>query len=490
MNAATARERLTTLWPWLRWPLILSACVLCAAFVWQRDLGFSASANDWLAGLAGSGGPTHAVFGRLLRRMALFWGATDLGGWVIHTQLVAGILQLVLLVTVGRLAGLGDCAIALPLAMVALPSGRSGLATVGVENVLGTLTLITCVGVGGMQRFPRFSAVLLGGTWFATALAHPMGLAALPILLVVAGLFPRPNQPKPATEAWAARPIWLPWTAAVVLCVALLVITLPDERIKTFWDETIRLLRSTAAAPATGPMGDVWLVGPVISTLLSLPMAAAALGVSGAVSAWSRKPSEPIAMIAAFAAGWLVAVAAVGRPTAAPFDVTVVVTPLLTVLAVDAMLTLARALGRGRTGRVTAAALVAGALLATGLEEIGRAPDDPRGALARATGWLDDPSADRPARLGGADMAVLTQHEQTTSILPAHRGGDPLARRLVKLKLLPQNRVFVRPFAARAVLLHMPPTDPISEAWARGHQPLDCDAGQRACLFAIKPVNK
>jgi hypothetical protein len=478
-------------WRWLRWPTTVSVCVVTAALVWQQQLSFSASANDALAGFAGLPSPPHGMIGRALRGLGKLLAPGDLGGLIIHLQLVFAALLLLLMVTVGRLVGLADKALALPLLLVLLPSGRDALGTVGIETVLSLLTLALCIGICGMERFPRLAALLVGGCLYTTAIAHPMGGPALIALIIVAGMWPRPRGPRPATVTFAARPIWLPWLAAVSLCGALLLLSLPDDRIKALWDTTIELLRTTTAGPAAGGVGDWPLVGPLFVISLSLPLPVLLLAAVGAVRALKSEACQPAAVLAALLCAWLLTACVVGTPSAGPLDLATVVAPLATILAGRELWSACQRLWPlGNAGRAACVALLVASIATIVLEDLGNPRDDPRNGAARIGQLVKDHNADRPARIDAADIALLRAHPETTAILPSNRGGNALARRLAKLGIVPGEGTYVRPFAARLVLVHMPAKDPISHAWASLRAPVDCDAGNRSCLYRVKPRDK
>ena len=468
----------------LRWPLIVLACAAGAVLSWQLSFGFSASANEWLTSLAGAGAPPHGMFGRVLRRLAKLLGAGDLGAFAVWAQLFMAFAHLLLLTTIGRLLGLESRALLAPALLVATNSGRQVLATFGAESVVSMLTLGTCAATWHLARLPQLAGLVLGGLWFALAVSHPTASVALPAILVTCGMFPRPKSPRPATEAWAARPIWLPWLGAAALCGGLLLVTLPGDRIKAWWEAIIALLRATEAAPEAGGIGDLPVVGPVAIALLVLPAPALLLACAGCWNAWRRGAQQPAALLAALVAAWLVSGAVMGRPSAGPFSIGLAIAPALAVLAAETLDRWARAAaGAGPGGRAAAIALVIAALLSSAID-VREHPSDLRNAIAVA-GLVDDPSADTPARIDSHDIAVLRAHSGTTAVLPSFRGGNPLARRLVKLRVLPEGNVHVRPFAASQLLLHVPAADPISAAWATDHPRIDCDATERSCLYRL-----
>ena len=484
MTAGTAAS-LPAWWRWLRWPVAVAACGAVAGLCWQHTFGFSASANDWLAALGGTGGAAYGVIGKSMRGVALRIGVSDLGAAAAWMQLGLATLHLILLVAVGRLVGLGERAFALPLLALATGGMRDGLATFGPELLLGTFSLATCVAVSGFERFPRLSAVLLGAICYAVALAHPIGFVALPALLVVAGMLPRPALPAPAVQALAARPVWLPWVAAVTLCVGLLLLTLPGDRIKEFWDATMRMLRVTTAAPRAGGIADLPLIGGPVAVLIQLPMPLVIVGAVGGWRALRRRGHTPIAVVAGLLAGWLVVVAAVDRPLPAPLAMAHIVAPLMLLLAATELSLWQRLLSSAAAPRPLQALLVLSFLVACAADS-GAGPGDRRSAVAVHSSWQTDPSAGRPARIDAATISVLRPHIDTTSILPASEGGNALARRLTKLRVLPEGAVYVRPFAAKQVLVREPFDNPLSVAWATGRHRIDCDATGTACLYRLK----
>lgn len=137
--SADTTSRALRVWAWLRWPTIVSVAVLLAAVTWQQQLSFSASANETLGGLAGLGSTPHGMIGRALRGLGKLTFGGELGAFVIYAQLLLGAVLLLSVVAIGRLVGLGDKALLLPLLVVMLPTGREAVATVSIETLLSCL---------------------------------------------------------------------------------------------------------------------------------------------------------------------------------------------------------------------------------------------------------------------------------------------------------------------------------------------------------------
>jgi len=476
-----------SVWRWLQWPAAAALVGLVTLFTWLVGGSISASAGDWIAGMHPTGTMPHAVVGRILRALGTRAGVEGPMQLMTAVQLVNAALQAALILAVGRLCRLGRAAWIAPVLVLGWAGGRAAIGWFAVESIYATASLALCVAALALQQAPRAMAAMAAMALFVVAIGHPMGMPATAVLVVVLAVWPRPGVDHDGAQVVPIRPIWLAWGGAVLLFGALVLIAFPGDRIKVLWDSGIHALRRPAATPIRGGLADLPLFGAAIAVLARVPLPVLLLAVAAGGRALMRERAAPLAVPAAHAGAWLVVAMVAGGPTGRPFDVLLPCAPLLTVLAVaEGRRWLNTVWGPGRGRPAGALALLLAIILASAADDLAGGSADPRSTVARYARVLDDPTADLPAALSTADLSLISAHPVRTAVLPAHRDGNDLARRLHAVGLIAKPASFHLPFGAEQLLLHLPARDPLQRAWLRGRQPIRCAADGRRCLYAME----
>lgn len=471
------------------WVLAAASVALIAgvAALSQRlGLTLSASATDWIAGMHPGVSAPHAAVGRVLRTVAQRLGATDPLDVFAAAQLINATVQIALVHLVARLAGLGRAAWLAPIMLVGWAGARSALGSFSVESLYATASLALCASSLLMATAARAAAMLAGSALYALAIGHPVGLLGAALWIVALAIWPRPGVRHEGLQVVPVRAIWLPWIAGVALFLGLLAVSLPRDRLVALWDVSMADLRRPLAAPMRGGLGDMPLVGAAIAMLGRVPLPVLLLATAAAGRALFRERAARLASVAAAVAVWLIVEMVAGSPHAKPFDSLVCAAPLLTLLAVaEARRWLMTVWGTGVARPAAAVAMLVALMFASAADDLAGSPGDPRSAFARFARLVDDPTAGAPATLTAGDVALLAAHPARTAILPAHRGGNDLGRRLRDVGVFAAKVDFADAYAADHVLLHLPARDPVQAAWQRLGRRRDCTADGRRCLFAV-----
>lgn len=490
---------------WLR-PLVTRAivellCLLAASLVvallLAPGLQIAASAAPALQGLVGTGSAAaDGAWPVLLRRIlallpagvraeplwALQWLQTAIGG--------AG------LYLVGRLAwSLGKAWTAVPALLLALlwPASRQALLNWSAESVLAVAALAAAWAAVGQARAPRRAALGLGTAVALTAAVHPLGLLAGLLLLLGAMLLPLEPPPRMAGGGLAEtvdRPDfptgarWLPWLAAALWAVGLLLALLSPAGIKAWGSGQFALLRRPEDALVLGGAANLPLLGAWVALVAQTPLALLWLALGPLQHGLGRYGrASPLAGLAVVAFAWLLVLAIAGAPLTGALDGLIVLAPLLCVLAgVGFSWRFKGLLHLGHRGGV-AVWLVSAALLLGA--DLWLASADRRTLIGRIPGLLNSAEVLRGAVLGPADLALLQRFGEPTAILPGQRGGNDLGNALKPLVKSVEQGQFVAGHVARLALLPEPPSHPVDRALADHGTRLGCTADLRHCLVRI-----
>ncbi|GEM_PF-2922584 len=476
--------------PWLQWsnPLVPAAFVIWVAWMLQDAFAFSASANDTLAALTHTALPAHGGPGRAIRGVArtVFKGDLLLViGWY---QFALGIVGGGLLVLASYGAGLrGRWLCFAPILAMVWVGHRDALAVFSAESVLGVATLAICVSAQQLERLPRVAGLVGGGALFVIIATHAVGLVAWPLLIVVLAVWPRPAG-NPERQDIPVRPIWWGWLAAVLISLALVAVLFAGERLQLLWETVINGLRKPAATPLAGGLGDLPLLGGMVTVLAAVPLPVLAVATVSAGRLLGPDRRKGGSVLAAAIIAWLIVAMIATRPAPAPIAIVHIIAPMLSLLAViELRAWMQRLEAISRNGVLASIALLIAFLVVTVVDDHGPRLEDPRNLVTRVGHLVTDPTADRPALITTADTALLRAHPEATVVLPAHRGGNTLAQLLAKLDLAPKKVSYDRAYASRMVLIHEPARDPIQRTWRGDKRPLDCTTNGSGCLYRLWP---
>ena len=447
-------------WPaWLLAALPWLALGLVVALVALQPPAYSSSALPLLSGMM----PEPPIWGVLMRPWA---GGADIASSLWWARSLLGVAVVALGVATVHDRSRGWVGALLALLLWLWPPARAALVVIGTEAWLALATISVVWAASALEARPR-SAAAVGGLGLATmALAHPLGLCASPLFVVVLAMRPQGDDHRWPAQATAARPIWLAWLAAVLVAVAIVRVALPDATFLEWWKGMIDAIRAPLPPVAYAP--DCWpLLGPLSGLAARTPPLLLLLALFAAFDGRHRRDAS--APLAWALMAWLTVVAVAGRPLPRALDPLVVVAPLLVALATLAIRNLLAALRPASRcpGLLLASALVAG-IAAEGTSLVA---GDARTSLGQLASMVEDVDLDLPVVLDASALGLLEALPGDVDIWPGRREGNSLASALIRLELL-QGTVRTCPASSCGrVLLRTPASGRIDRAWSSLTEP-------------------
>lgn len=471
--------------------LALSAAV--ASFVLRPGATLGAASVEWLTA-AGKDLPAAQLGAgpALWRWLAQRTGMAPLALLTAGQTFVAALTLACSAALALRLAG-WLAAAATAVVLVLWPLGQSAVFAVDPGSWLALSAVGSALAALWWVDRPLLAILTATTAWTLGISAHPIGWLAVPLFALSAAVLPaqvapdlvpgmseRPDIP--------ARPVLLPWLAALCLTFGLLSWGLGTGGISTAAKAAFAVLRAPAAEPQIGWLASLPVLGPLTLVLAQLPVALILLVVPVVRLSLGSGRSLPGAAPAGIVAAWLgcaiFADLPIPGPALSPLTPLVPLIAALAAAAATVWLRAAWANGGMRGGlRVTA---LAGAALASLYLEWQLQVRDGRALLGHLPGVLHTPESVLPAQVTAADRALLTSYPMPAGILPSYRGGGPLMD-AVKWHVPALAKVgYGAPFTGSAVLLPEPPHHPVDRAFARIGERLACSTTGRTCLYRLR----
>ncbi len=454
----------------------------------RNEPSISTTAGPWLTALGHPATADDAPFSGILRFFAAHLGNSAHSAVGVWQWLWAGTLLLMLWHLLQHLRNWLTAAVALA-ALVAWPTSRELLTTFGSEIVLITGSCALALAALHLQDRPIW-AVLVGGTGLGVlAMAHPIGpFVALPLLLVPLLLPAQPaanDQENGDLQGFAARPVWLPWLALVLVALAVMSRVAGKDALKQWLAGALTVLRAPVSGLQMGWASSLPLLGPLVALAAQIPISLL-LPASGALARGARQRSQGLAPLAGTVLAWLVVLAFAGHPLPGILDSLLVLSPFVVVLAVmhlhDIMLVL---LDDQVKDRRTQLAVFGVMLVLAAWADVRLGRDDRRTLLGRIPQVLSMTAPIRPAAVTPADIDLLTQTPDTTAIFPGRPGGNRLGAALKTLRSSMQPIAYAAPFASHLALVPAASSSIVEATFRELGQPVMCTPDKRSCLVRL-----
>ena len=446
-QAPTWRDRALAALPW-------AALAVVVTLVAVRPLAYSSSALALLSGLA----PEPPIWGVLMRPWTA-WSQVAEGLWWARTSAGVGLAVLTFAAVRTRDQGWIGGLVAFLLWM--WPAARAALVVVGAEAWLALGTMAVVWAASTLETHPRRAAPIAGLGLAVLALAHPLGLCAAPLFVVLLAMRPPGDASRWPEQATAARPIWIAWLAALLVAAAMLRLALPEAVFLDWWKGTIDAIRAPQPPVAFAP--DRWpLLGPLLGLAARTPPALLAIAAATTLGGLHRRDATSPLAWALIA--WLTVIAVAGRPLPRALDPLVVVAPLVVALAGLGIRNVLASL-RPAT-HVPAVLLVAALLAGVGAEGTQLIAGDERTSLGRIAAMVDDVDLGLPVVLDGSALSLLETIPGDVDLWPSRREGNSLGSALIRLGLLSDTVRMCPASSCGRVLLRKPGQGRIDEAWS------------------------
>ncbi len=465
-------------------------CFALAALLQWRGLDWAASSASWLEGVPRPGGLPEVGAIAVLWRKTTTHGLS-LGHAASLWQLFAGGGLLAALVLVAwQLRGLAAAITALALFLL-WPTSRGLLSTVGAEAPLAAaLLFVALAGLVAWAR-PLVSALLLGGSIAALVLVHPLGLPLAIVATLAVLILPlrRGVEPLPGIEPheglWP-HAVTVPNLAGLLFGAGLLAAAHGTGGLKIVWMRYMADWRAPVVTPWMGGLADWPVLGPIVALAAQSSLPILVLAISAGVGA-VRRPTDPVALPVALTFGSWLAIAWIGLPTIGFADAATLLAPGAVLLAAVMVVDVARELwARGTTGARSGGVVLAIALLLAFFADQRLAVPDRRNLLGHLPGVMASSTGVQPAVLRPADLGLLYRKPTSTTILPAHLGGNPLAMALRQLHPPLQGLNFGAAFSTELVLVATMPSGTVEDLWAHIGKQEACSADGKTCLIRIR----
>lgn len=472
---------------------VLALAAAVASFVLRPGPTVGAAAADWLAGLgkdlpAAQLGAGPALWRWLSQR-------TGLGPMALLTAGQTAIATLTLACSAAlalRLAG-WLAAGATTLLLVLWPLGQGAVFAVDPGAWLAFSAVGSALAALWWVDRPLLAVLLATASWTLGISAHPIGWLAVPLFVLSAAVLPAQVAPEliPGMSERPdipARPVLLPWLAALCLTFGLLRWGLGPSGISEAAKAAFTTLRAPAVAPQIGWLASLPVLGPLAFMLAQLPVAIVLLVVPVLRLALGSGRSLPGAAPAGIVAAWLGCAVFADLPVPGPAlsPLTPIVPLLAAVAAAAATVWLRAAWANGGVRGAARLAVLAGAALASVYLEWQLQVLDGRALLGHLPGVLHMPESVLPAQVTAADRALLSSHPMPAGVLPSYRGGGPLMDSIKWHIPALENVGYGAPFTGKAVLLPEPPHHPVDRAFARVGERLACSTTGRTCLYRLR----
>jgi len=493
---ASAVEVPTKVAPWAHVAIgvaVLALSAAVASFVLRPGATLGAASLEWLTAAgkdlpAAQLGPGPALWRWLAQRTGLAPLALLTAGQTAVAALTLACSAALALRLAGWLAA-GATAVLL----VLWPLGQGAVFAVDPGSWLALSAVGSALAALWWVDRPLLAILTATTAWTLGISAHPIGWLAVPLFALSAAVLPAQVAPElvPGMSERPdipARPVLLPWLAALCLTFGLLGWGLGSGGISTAAKAAFAVLRAPAAEPQIGWLASLPVVGPLTLLLAQLPVALVLLVVPVVRLSLGSGRSLPGAAPAGILAAWLGCAIFADLPIPGPaLSPLTPLVPLIAALAAAAATVWLRAAwaNGGVRGGLRVAAL-AGAALASLYLEWQLQVRDGRALLGHLPGVLHTPESVLPAQLTAADRALLTSYPMPAGILPSYRGGGALMD-AVKWHLPALTKVgYGAPFTGNAVLLPEPPHHPVDRAFARIGERLACSTTGRTCLYRLR----